>query len=233
MYNQIATNNSVQIMLDDSLLFRMTKTKYLEMRQAQQLLHVLEETDGLELPVCIEHRDKTDFILSTRSRRIGLEISTFRDEEVRHAEHLADTRFANAFIPNAFTTNKAFQNARGPLSTEEIVDTMFNWEAPGEDVIESARHIARKIFAAIRLKRQKFRSPTFDKFDGNWLLLSDYPNPFSDWITEDILARHFQAACERTHLIGSEFDRIFIFCGPRCFRLRQDKLAEEPTGTKA
>lgn len=221
MYNQIATNNSVQIMIDGSPLFRMTKTKYLEMRQAQQLLHVLEETDGLELPVCIEHRDKPDFILSTRSRRIGLETSTFRDEEVRHAEHLAYTRFANAFIPNAFTTNKALHDARGRPSTKEILDTMFNWEALGEDVIESAEHIARKIFGAIRLKRQKFHSPDFAKFNENWLLLSDYPNPFSDWITEDILSRHFGVACERNDIFGAEFDRIYILHGRRRFTVRK------------
>jgi hypothetical protein len=197
----------------------MTKTKYLEMYQAQQLLHVLEETDGLELPVCIEHRDKPDFILSTRSRRIGLETSTFRDEEVRQAEHLADTRFANAFIPNAFTTNKALHDARG--RPKKIIDEMFNWETPGEDVIESAEHIARKIFAAIRLKRQKFHSPDFAKFNENWLMLSDYRNPFSDWITEDILSRHFGLACQRNDIFGTEFDRIFIFHGPRCFRMLQ------------
>jgi len=90
---------------------QMAKTKYFEICQVQQLIDLLEDSDGLELPVCIEHRDKPDFVFSTRSRRIGLETTTFRDEEVRRAEHLADTRFANAFIPNAFTTNKALQNA--------------------------------------------------------------------------------------------------------------------------
>jgi hypothetical protein len=38
------------------------------------------------LPVCVEHRDKSDFILSTRSRKIGLETTSFTDEEVMRAD---------------------------------------------------------------------------------------------------------------------------------------------------
>src|ERR1700756_3988636 len=39
----------------------------------QQLLRLLDNTDDLDLPVCLEHRDKPDFLLSTRSCTIGLE----------------------------------------------------------------------------------------------------------------------------------------------------------------
>jgi hypothetical protein len=91
---------------------------------------------------------------------------------------------------------------------------MFNWETPGENIIEAAEHIARKIFAIVQSKRQKFHSPDFAKFDENWLMLTDYFNPFSDWITEDILSRHFGAACQQSNVFGTEFDRIFIFHGP-------------------
>src|SRR5439155_12546297 len=82
----------------------MTRTRCTETLQLKQLVDALNDTDGLEFPVCIEHRDKPDFVLSTRARTIGLEISSFTDEEVRRARHLGDARFPNAFIPNAFTT---------------------------------------------------------------------------------------------------------------------------------
>jgi len=98
---------------------------------------------------------------------------------------------------------------------------MFNWEAPGEDVIESAKHVAQKILTAIRLKREKFHLRSFEKFHENWLLLSDYPNPLSDSVTEDILSRHFGAACERNDIFGTEFDRIYILYGRRRFTLRK------------
>jgi hypothetical protein len=54
----------------------------MEWHQTQQLLRLLDNTDGLDLPVCVEHRDKPDFLLSTRSCTIGLETTSFTDEEV-------------------------------------------------------------------------------------------------------------------------------------------------------
>jgi hypothetical protein len=205
----------------------MTRTRYTETLQLKQLIDALNDTDGLGFPVCIEHRDKPDFVVSTHTRRIGLEISSYTDEEVRRARYLGDTRFPSAFIPNDFTTNMALHSARGPYSTANIIDEVFNWETPGEDVIEAAQHIARKIFAIVQSKRQKFHLPHFAKFDENWLRLTDYFNPFSDWITEDILSRHFGAACQRSNLFGTEFDRTYIFHGPRCFRIRQGKRAKK------
>ena len=202
----------------------MANTRYIETCQLQQLFEALDETDGLKSPVCVEHRDKPDFVLTTPAQRIGLEISTYTDEEVRRARYLGDTRFPNAFIPNAFDTNIALHSARDRCSNEEIIDEMFNWETPGEDIIEAAEHIARKIFAIVQSKQQKFQSPDFEKFDENWLMLTDYFNPSSDWITENILSKHFGAACKRSGIFGTEFDRIYIFHGPRCFRILRQIL---------
>jgi len=207
----------------------MANTRYIETCQLQQLFGALDDTDGLEPPVRVEHPDKPDFVLTTRARRIGLEISTYTDEEVRRARYLAVTRFPNAFIPNAFDTNIALRGARDRRSNKEIRDEMFNWETPGEDITEAAEHIAQKIFAIVQSKRQKFHSPDFAKFDENWLTLTDHFNPFFDRLTEDILSRHFGAACQRSDVFGTEFDRIFIFHGPRCFRILHRKLAMKRT----
>ena len=199
----------------------MAKIRYLEACQLRQLLNALEDKDGLEFPVCVEHRDQPDFVLTTRASTIGLEVTSFTDEEVRRADHLVVTHFPNAFIPNAFTTNKAFQEIRRSPSNEEIIDTMFNWETPGEDVIETAEHLWQRIVASVQIKQQKFHSATFDKFDENWLMLSDYPNPFSDRITDDILSRHLGSASKQRHVFGPEFDRIYILYGRRRFTLRK------------
>ena len=199
----------------------MAKIRYLEACQLRQLLNVLDDTDGLEFPVCVEHREQPDFVLTTRSSTIGLEITSFTDEEVRRADHLAIRQFPNAFIPNAFTTNKAFQGMRRTPSNKEIIDTMFNWETPGEDVIETAEHLWESIVTSVQTKQQKFHSAIFEKFDENWLMLSDYPNPFSDRITEDILSRHLGTACKQRDVFGPEFDRIYILYGRRRFTLRK------------
>ncbi|MGI8432124.1 MAG: hypothetical protein ACR2MW_07540 [Chthoniobacterales bacterium] len=195
---------------------------YLEAFQAEQLLRLLDSTDGLELPVCIEHRDKPDFILSTRARTIGLETSSFTDEEVMRADHLHFTRY-----PNAYITTTGLRDGPVRRSSEEIAATMLEWDSPWENVIDRAEHVARKIFESIRIKQQKFHSTTFQKFEENWLLLTDHRNPFSDVITDDILARHLLAALQRGDAIGTEFERVYIFYGPRCFRIQKGQLARK------
>jgi len=198
----------------------MTKRRYFEAYQAEQLLRLLDNTDELVLPVCIEHRDKPDFVLSTRLRKVGLETSSFTDEEVMRADHLHFTRF-----PKAFITTTGLRDTASRRSSDEIAETMLSLDSPWEDVAEGAEHVVRKIFESIRFKCQKFHSRDFEKFDQNWLLLTDYQNPFSDSITDSILAQHLLAASQRTDVIGTEFDRIYIFYGPRCFKLQRAALA--------
>ena len=192
----------------------------MEWHQAQQLLRLLDNTDDVDLPVCIEHRDKPDFLLSNRSCRIGLETTSFTDEEVMHADHLRFTRF-----PNACITTTGLRDGAHRRSTSEIAETMFNWSGPWESVANGAEHVSRKILESVRVKRQKFHSPSFDKFDQNWLLLTDDRNPFSDHITDEILAQCLSAASQRPDAIGNEFDRIYILYGPRCFRIYKGRLA--------
>lgn len=198
----------------------MADKQYLEAYQAKQLLRLLDETDELELPVCIEHRDKPDFVLSTRHLKIGLETSSFTDEEVMRADHLHFTRF-----PKAFVTTTGLRDGTARRSNDDIAEIMLSFDSPWEDVADGAEHVVQKIVHSIRLKRQKFHSPDFEKFDQNWLLLTDYQNPFSESLTDRILAEHLAAISNRTDTIGSEFDRIYIFNGARCFRLQKGKLA--------
>ena len=211
-----------------TITLAMSKREFFERYQAQQLLRLLDKTDGLELPVCVEHRDKPDFLLSTRSRRIGLETTSFTDEEVMRAYHLHSTRF-----PKAIITTTGLRDGPVRRSCNQIADTMLSDDGPWEDIIESAEHVVRKIFENIRLKRQKFHSDAFQKFDENWLLLTDYRDQFSDWITDDILAQRLSVASQQGDPIGREFDRIYIFYGPRCFRLQQGKLATKLDRKKA
>ena len=198
----------------------MANRRYFEAYQTEQLLRLLDNTDELDLPVCIEHRDKPDFVLSTRHLKIGLETSSFTDEEVMRADHLHFTRFQKAFI-----TTTGLRDGASRRPNDEIAETMLSLNSPWEDIADGAEHVVRKIFESIHLKRQKFRSADFEKFDENWLLLTDYRNPFSESITDSILAQHLLPASRRTDTIGSEFDRIYIFNGPRCFRLQKGKLA--------
>lgn len=197
----------------------MSNTEYFERYQAQRFLRLLDNTDGLALPICLEHRDKPDFLLSTRTRRIGLETTSFTDEEMMRASHLHDMRF-----PKAFITTTGLRDGPVRRSSKEIADIMLSLDSPWEDVIKGANHVVRKIFESILLKRQKFHSPTFHKFDENWLLLTDYRNPFCDFITFDILAKRLSDASQQSDVVGTEFDRIYIFYGPNCFRLQQGKL---------
>ena len=198
----------------------MAKRRYSEDYQAKQLLRLLDNTDGVTLPVCIEHRDKPDFVLSTPRQKIGLETSIFTDEEVMRADYLHFKRF-----PKAFITTTGLRDGAVRRSSDEVVQTMLSMEGPWENIADGAEHVFQKICESISLKRQKFHSPHFGKFDQNWLLLTDYPNPFSDSITDNILAKHLLNISQRADIVGTEFDRIYIFHGPRCFRIQKGALA--------
>jgi len=170
--------------------------------------------------ICIEHREKPDFVLYTRVRKIGLETSNFTDEEVMRADHLHHTRY-----PRALITTTGLRDGSKRRSSEEIAQTMLAWGTPWEDSIDGAKHVARKIFDCIRVKQEKLQSSTFERFDENWLLLTDCRNPFSDVITDEILARELLAAIQRGDTIGPEFDRSYIFYGPRCFRIKGSNVS--------
>jgi hypothetical protein len=200
----------------------MLKTRRNEFYQLERLLRILGQARELELAVRVEHRDRPDFVLSTASTNIGVEVTSYSDEEVHRADYLAKTRFPNAFIPNAFTTRRGLHGT----SKDQIIDAMFDWETPGEDIIEADEYLVGKILEKIQLKRGKLRSSTFEKFHENWLLLCDYANPFpTNWITDEIFTRRFSTACRCEAVIGTEFDRIYILCGCSCFRVGFRKSA--------
>lgn len=197
----------------------MPKTKYLEMFQSRQLLRLLDNTDDLEFPVCVEHRDKPDFLLSSRYKKIGLETTSFTDEELWRANHLHSDLLRNEFI-----TTTGLRDGPVRRSNDEIIDTMLNFQGPWEDAAEGTEHAALKIFESIRLKNQTFQSPTFDKFDENWLLLTDYEsNRFPDSVTDKMIIHRL--ATTPSNLIRTDFDRIYILYGPRCFRIKHGKLS--------
>jgi hypothetical protein len=47
----------------------MAKTEYIETSQVEHVRRLLDSTDELHFPVYVEHRDKPDFMLSTRDHR--------------------------------------------------------------------------------------------------------------------------------------------------------------------
>jgi len=140
----------------------MLRKNYLEIYQAQQLLRLLDSTDGVALPVCVEPRDKPDFVLSTRFYRVGLEITSFTDEEVMRAEYLHFTRF-----PDTCISTTGLRDGASRRSNKQIEETMLSWPGQWESVADGAEHVARKILESIRLKRQNFHSADFEKFDQN------------------------------------------------------------------
>ena len=198
----------------------MADTKYSETYQAEQLLRLLENTDGPDRPVCVEHRDKPDFVLSTRFRKIGLETTSFTDEEVMRADYLHRT-----FFPQICITTTGLRDGPSRRSSKDIAESMLIWGAQWESVTDGAVHVARKILERIGMKRRKFHSPTFEKFDQNWLLLTDCYNDFSNEIIDGIIAKQLTVALQLPDTIGTEFDRIYILYGPRCFRIQNGKLA--------
>ena len=91
------------------------RTRHYEHYQLQQLLQLVDHTDELDLPVCVDHRDKPDFVVSTRSRTIGLETTSFTDEEVMRASDLHDKRYPKAFVVMSGLRDGEVQLISGPF----------------------------------------------------------------------------------------------------------------------
>jgi len=144
----------------------MAATNYLEVFQAQELLRLLDNTDALLLPVCVEHGDKPDFILSTRTRTIGLETSSFTDEEVMRANHLHFTCY-----PKAYITTTGLRDGPQRCSNEEIAATMLACDGPWQDVVDGAEHVVRKIFDRCRGNKSEEKKYCEGSFQQNRLRL--------------------------------------------------------------
>jgi len=102
---------------------------------------------------------------------------------------------------------------------------MFDFGGDWESVVDLGQHTIDKIFESIRLKRQKFHSPDFAKFDENWLLLTNHQDPIRHPITAALMREKLAAAEPRfSEIIGSEFDRIYVLVGAACIKFEKGKF---------
>jgi hypothetical protein len=198
----------------------MSATVIREKDQLKQLIRLLDETDELEFPICVEYRDRPDFALFNRKRSVGLEVSTFSDEETHRGAALADRLF-----PKAWITLTGLRDRNPPRRSDEILDTMSNLELPWPLCAEEAKHTVKKIFESIRRKNRNLCSSGFNKFPENWLLLADEQNFFRDVVGEPTIQHHLERSLCGTSVMGTDFDRIYIFYGLCCYRVERGKLA--------
>jgi hypothetical protein len=187
-----------------------------------RFLGLLDSTDQLEFPVCVEHRDQLspDFVLSSRNTQIGLEVTCSTDEELIRAHQILKCN------PAPFIDVTGLKDTGRRRSNDALAKTMFNHDAPWEGENDLWDHKLAKIAQATDRKRKKFQSQDFKKFHENWLLIYD---DYSRFTSRDSVRYFTVGLSQRLRHSSHEFKRLYIFCGGFVYRWRKGELSLKRT----
>lgn len=136
-------------------------------------LAAVSGTDLLDYPLCVEHVDKPDLVLTSRSGTTGIEITRavpLNEQKVRafsKDKGITDPRYIPIYSPGEKKrSRKEIENiARGRIPIKPIMGDSIekNW-------IDAMMHI-------VKHKAAKFSSSEFMKHKNNWLLIYDDWSP--------------------------------------------------------
>jgi len=129
-----------------------------------------------EFPIRITKIERPDFLLRTRQREIGIEITEVIQPDYARARVLPEARSGGSIIdPSLFkwgAPRKSLRELREIVSRKEL--TGPGWEGDEVEVEWS-----KAIFDSIGKKTDKLNSQGFQKFTENWLSVYDNANSFA------------------------------------------------------
>ena len=178
-------------------------TKHTERWVSCHFLAAVSGSDLLEYPLEVEHRDKPDLVLSSRSERTGIEIiRAVPVNEARVAVYserkgISCTRLVPPHRPgeNKRSSREIEKDAKGD---RRVLPYMGDW-------IEQ-NWINAMVYFAER-KAKKFTLPGFEQYDKNWLLIHDDWSPaipVNDDVTKPLSRRLFNCKWQ------NPFGKVFI-----------------------
>ena len=149
-----------------------------------------------------------------------MEVTSSTDEELNRGIFIHETQYPRNFI---HTTGLRDRGQR--RSNKELVAAMLPTNCPPCEGLEDAMiHVAAKIAHATTRKRDKLQSDSFEKYDQNWLLIHDDYQFFWSKFSLDAVLPRVRQFFERPVHATSDFDRVYIFCGPLTLRWHDRKL---------
>lgn len=157
--------------------------KYTEIWAIRCFLEVVAQSGLLDYPLCVEHRERPDIVLSSRIGKTGIEITEAVPEAEARADALLEHRESSTktvledmpgmrFVPaNRYgekRTRKEIEDiARNRDPTQLRPSMGDSWE----------RNWVEAMVCITKHKAGKFATPGFVSYDRNWLLIYDNWSP--------------------------------------------------------
>ncbi len=190
------------------------KTHHTEAWTICRLLSTLADSECLDYPLTLEHRDRPDFLLRFGKTEIGIEVTEAISEQYAAYSALAEREFPDVFLePGHFrwgTPNITVEEMRTLLRQNQLTSTPWVGNRP-------EREWAFCIEGIIDSKLEKLAKPQFGRFNENWLAIYDnLPLPHID--LEKAISFLLPALVSRWPRISS-FNSIFIEHGPVVVKL--------------
>ena len=193
-------------------------TEHIERWTICRFLATFAETRLFDYPVRIVHQDRPDFLLTTASGRIGIEITEAIHPDAAEANAIAENINPSGvgFVPS-LQMGKYFSRKDRKDKIRKIAEGMasirpsmgYEWET----------NWAEAMFFVCRHKAKTKSKEGFDEFPRNWLLIDDNWQPAnidedkSVSILSDLFTKqynHFdQVFIERSRSIWQYHDRCF------------------------
>lgn len=199
-------------------------SQHRERYQMARFLATVADSDRLQYPLTIAHRDKPDFDLGLNAERIGVECVEAVPEEWYEIEAIRERHF-----PDALNSGQRFRPGKKVFSAgrkQEIAsgsDQGLPWVGD-----MAVRQWAEAMEYFIRAKTTKLRAGNYAEFSRVWLLIQD------EWRVPVCNSEKLQAAA---HLclaqiadlqVEPRFSSVFISSGDWLLTLGQAGLAMEP-----
>lgn len=197
----------------------MSRKKRGERRQLQALLDRIEPF-GYWGPFGISASERPDFILEFGARRIGVETTLATFQEYARAQHLHFTRCPK----NTVKTSELKDGVRR-RKNEEILRDMLNSAEPWGSHEEQMRWWRERIARCLQSKRERLSQPDYQRFDENWLLISDIPQLDDDSFAMEQACAHLVSVFAEATAARIDFDTIFIHSGNYLFRFTGSRLS--------
>ncbi len=173
-------------------------------------LKAVAESGRIEYPLCVEHKDRPDLVLSCGTGKTGIEITNAVPEDWKRAAAEKE----RITIPPSVVFVPPFRIGDRERSKDEI-EKMARNQAPAQLRPHMGNSIERNWVEAMvcitERKAEKFAAPGFEKHGRNWLLIYDNWSPAPTGGYQEVAKPLAQQLfnCEW----GNPFEKILILKG--------------------
>lgn len=149
--------------------------------------------------------DKPDVLFDHSGKRIGMEVTDATPEE-----HVRAYRALKRMDWNGFTFPSNLQHREERRPTQELIEETIDIHSEWVDTSDTTGRWAARIKERIIDKHRAFNHPDFQRFDENWLLISDLQNSPITHEPQLVTLKEFFLSAIAQFRPDSFFDRTFI-----------------------